>query len=118
MTDQTPGYILTETWNARPSWLALPLDERQKFFEEKIGPFIGSMVESGAEFLSCVINNNDGPERIGYQYMAIWRTPDKAFSDRLEAGAKERGFLEYFDQANFSGDAISVHVMIDDMIKL
>jgi hypothetical protein len=118
MTEETPGYILTEIWNARQSWLALSPDERQRFFEEKIGPFIGSMVESGAEILGCAINNNDGAERIDYQYMAIWRLPDKAFSDRLEAGAKERGFLEYFDQANFSGVAISAPVMNADMIKL
>ncbi len=39
------GYILTEIWKARPSWLALSLGERQQFFNEKIGPFIMSQVE-------------------------------------------------------------------------
>jgi hypothetical protein len=98
--------------------LALSSDERQRFFDEKIGPFIGSMVESGAEFLGCAINDNDGAERIDYQYMAIWRLPDKAFSDRLEAGAKERGFLDYFEQANISGVSISPAEMNADMIKI
>ena len=118
MNDNNPGYILTEIWNARDSWIALSSDERQRFFDEKIGPFIGSMLENGAEFLGCAINDNDGAERIDYQYMAVWRLPNKAFSDRLEAGAKERGFLDYFDQANISGVSISAPVMNADMIKL
>jgi hypothetical protein len=93
------GYILTEIWKARPSWIALPQAERQQFFEEEIGPFIMSLVEQGAEFLGCAINDNTGPERIDYRYMAVWKLPDKDFSDRLEAGAKEKGFLDYFKQA-------------------
>ena len=55
------GYILTEIWKARPSWLALSLEERQQFFNEKIGPFLMSLVEQGAEFLACAINDNTGP---------------------------------------------------------
>ncbi len=50
--------------------------------------------------------------------MAAWRLPDKAFSDRLEAGAKEAGFLDYFEQANFSGSLIAPDVMNADMIQL
>lgn len=112
------GYILTEIWNARPSWLALSLEERQQFFHEKIGPLIMSLIEQGAEFLGCAINDNTGPERMDYRYMAIWRLPDQAFSDKLEVAAKEAGFLDYFDQANFSGRIITPDVMNADMIQL
>lgn len=112
------GYILTEIWKARPSWLALSSEERQQFFNEKIGPFLMSLLEQGAEFLACAINDNTGTERIDYQYMAVWKLPDKAFSDRLEAGAKEVGFLDYFEQVNFSGGLITPDVMNADMIKL
>jgi len=112
------GYILTEIWKARPSWLALSLEERKQFFHEKIGPFIMSLVEQGAEFLGCAINDNTGPERIDYRYMAVWKLPDKDFSDTLEAGAKEAGFLDYFEQVNFSGEIIVPDVMNADMIQL
>jgi len=112
------GYILTEIWKARPSWIALSLEERQQFFHEKIGPFIASQVEQGAEFLGCAINDNTGPERIDYRYMAVWKLPDKDFSERLEAGAKEAGFLDYFEQVNFSGRMIAPDVMNADMIQL
>ncbi len=118
MSDETSGYILTEIWNARPSWLSLSVEERQRFFDEKVGPFLGLMVESGAEILACAINNNDGAERIDYRYMAVWRLPDKAFSDRLEAGARELGFLDYFEQANFSGVAISPPALNSDIVGL
>ena len=65
MTDES-DYILTEIWNAKPSWLALSTNERRRFFEEKIGPFIVSLVGRGAELLGCAINDNTGAERMDY----------------------------------------------------
>ena len=112
------GYILTEIWKPKPSWTALSLAERRSFFDGKINPFIGEMIAKGAELLGCAINDNDGAERMDFRYMAVWKLPDRAFSDRLEAGAKERGFLEYFDQVNFSGSLIPPPVMNQDMIRL
>ena len=50
--------------------------------------------------------------------MAVWKFPDKAASDRLEAGAKAMGFLDYFEQVNFSGTAIAPDVLNGDMIGL
>ena len=76
------------------------------------------MLEKGAEVLGCAINDNTGTERIDYRYMAVWRLPDKDFSQQLETGAKELGFLDYFDQVNFSGSIIPLPVMNDDMIAL
>lgn len=116
--DSENCYILTETWKARPSWLTLPPEDRQRFFDEKIGPFIMSVVAQEAELLACAINDNTGPERTDYGYMAVWKLPDKAFSDSLEAGAKEAGFLDYFEQVNFSGSIITPEVMNADMIQL
>ncbi len=118
MSDGNGGYILTEVWNPRPSWLALSKEARQRFFDESVHPFIGRMIEQGAEFLGCAINDNAGSERIEYRYMAVWRLPDKAFSERLEAGARDIGFLAYFDQANFSGTMIPPPMMNGDMVEL
>ncbi len=118
MAQTDEGYMLTELWNAKPSWLALSEEERRAFFEKKMHPFVASLVGQGAELLGCAINDNTGTERIGYRYMAVWKLPDKAFSDRLEAGAKELGFLDYFDQANCSGSIITGAAMDEDMIDL
>lgn len=87
MSDSGTGYILTEIWNAKPAWLELSLEERKRFFDKKVNPFIGNMLEGGAEILGCAINDNNGTEWIGYRYMAVWKLPDKAFSEKLEAGA-------------------------------
>ncbi len=111
------GYILTEIWNARPSWAALPPDERLRFFEEKVGPLLMGLIDEGAEILACAINDNTGSERIDYRYMAVWRVPDKAFGDRLEAAAKAAGFLDYFEQVNFSGNAITPDALNGDMLQ-
>ncbi len=116
MTDEA-GYILTEIWKARPSWLAISMDERRVFFDEKVHPFLGAMIEDGAEILGCAINDNAGSERIDYSYMAVWKLPDKAFSERLEAGARDLGFLHYFDQVNFSGRMIPPPSLNNHMIS-
>lgn len=112
------GYILTEVWNARPSWLDLSAEARIEFFETKIGPLLGSLVGEGAEILACAVNDNTGSERMDYQFMAVWRLPDKAFSDRLESAARDAGFLEYFEQVNFSGSSIPPDVLNARMIEL
>ena len=65
------------------------------------------MVAEGAEILGCALNDNTGSERIDYEYMAIWRVPSKEFAEKIEAGAKKLGFLDYFEQVNFSGTFIS-----------
>ncbi len=110
------GYILTEIWKARPSWLALSVQERGQFFQEKVGPLLMELIGQGAEIIACAINDNTGEERIDYRYMAVWKLPDKEFSDRLEAAAKDAGFLEWFEQVNFSGSAITPDALNGDMI--
>lgn len=107
MSNGENKYILTEIWKARPAWVALNATERESFFNDKIGPFLGQMINEGAEILACALNDNDSAERMNYDYMAVWRLPNKAFSERVEQGAAALGFLDYFEQANFSGAIIS-----------
>ncbi len=91
-SDSAPGYILTEIWNAKPAWYELSEEERTKFFTEKINPVLMSTLENGAEILGTAVNNNSGPQRMDYQFMAAWKFPDKESSDQLEKAAKEAGF--------------------------
>jgi hypothetical protein len=112
------GYVLTEIWKAKPAWLGMPADERVGYFEERIGPLLGSVLSGGAELLACAVNDNRGPEAMDYRYMAVWRFPDRASSERLESAAREAGFLDYFEQINFSGSLISPDQLNTDMIKL
>ncbi len=76
------------------------------------------MLAAGAEILGCAINDNDSSERIDYRYMAVWKIPSKSFSEQLESSTKKIGFLDYFEQANFSGQLIPPPVMNNDMITL
>ena len=111
------GYILTEIWKAKPTWEALTAEERREFFEKKIHPVLGKAIQEGAEIIGTAVNNNTGPERMDYQFMAVWRFPDKESSDRLEQAAKEAGFLKYFDQVNFSGNIIPPQVLDEHMVN-
>lgn len=115
---ENSGYILTEIWNARPSWLELTNAERKTFFDTKINPLLMGMLGKGAEILGCAVNDNTGKEKINYQFMAIWKLPNKEFSDQLEQAAKDAGFLDYFEQVNFSGNLIPPPILNENMINL
>lgn len=118
MKNQNAGYVLTEIWNANPSWFALSQEERKAFFDEKINPILMGEVEGGAEVLGCAVNDNTGSERMDYQFMAIWKFPNKESSDQLEKAAKDAGFLKYFDQVNFSGNLIPPPALNEKIIEL
>ena len=115
---ENAGYILTEIWKAKSSWLKLTAAQRMTFFDEKINPLLMGMVEQGAEILGCAVNDNTGAERMDYQFMAVWKLPNKAFSDQLEKAAKEAGFTHYFEQVNFSGNIIPPPMLNDSMVAL
>ena len=55
---------------------------------------------------------------MNYQFMAVWKLPSKDLSDQLEAAAKEAGFLDYFDQVNFSGNIIPPPVLNESMVNV
>lgn len=112
------GYILTEIWKAKPAWYELSNEERAQFFTEKINPVLMNTMKNGAEILGTAVNNNSGEQRMDYQYMAVWKFPDKESSEHLEKVAKEAGFLKYFDQVNFSGNIIPPPALNEHMVKL
>ena len=80
--------------------------------------FLGQMVGEGAEILACAINENGGPEAMDHRYMAIWKVADREFAEKIESGARSLGFLDYFEQVNFSGAIITPDVMNGDMLGL
>ena len=95
MDNDNFDYILTEIWKARSSWYDLSSEQRTAYFEEKIGPLLMGIMEKGGEVLACAINDNTGDQRMDYQFMAVWKFPNKETSDQLETAAKEAGFLDY-----------------------
>ncbi|MCM8569330.1 hypothetical protein NE848_08060 [Gramella jeungdoensis] len=112
------SYILTEIWKAKPEWYKLTTEERTEFFENKINPVLMGTLQSGAQIIGTAINNNTGGERMDYQFMAVWKFPNKESSDQLEKAAKEAGFLKYFDQVNFSGNIIPPPALNEHMIQI
>ena len=112
------SYILAEIWKAKPAWHALSQGERVEFMQQKVGPLIGGFVERGAEVLGCVMNDDDVEDRLGYDYMAVWKMPDKALCNQLIVAAREAGFNEYFEQVNYGGSISTPDVMNGHMIDL
>ena len=112
------GYILTEIWRAKPPWLETSEAERKSYLDDIVNPILMRMLEKGAELLGCAVNDNTGAERIDYQFMAVWKFPSKELSERLEKEMKEVGFLNYFEQVNFSGSIIPPPFLNDAIVQI
>jgi hypothetical protein len=59
-------HLYVELWKARPEWLALSVEERQKYFD-KVGTEIQKLTEAGVEVVGFAINDDDTPHRSNYR---------------------------------------------------
>lgn len=90
-----PLYI--EHWNARPSWLALPLADRIEYLDE-MGPAIESLNQEGATLVGMALTEDDDNDRTDEHYVAIWLMPDGTDQVRqLEDTLESAGWHKYFE---------------------
>lgn len=100
------SYYVTQMWKPRPAWLALSVEERRSYLEEKITPNLAAMRTSGTEMLACAVNDlGDTSEPT---YLAVWQVADKAAAETLLAQIESTGFFEYFEELNLGGTSIPV----------
>jgi hypothetical protein len=95
-------YLYVEMWNAKPSWLALSLPERQQFMA-KVAEAAKGLQPLGAEVLGAWINDEDVDHRLGKTYFTAFRFPDKEAVQGFEAIVRESGWYDLFEQTNASG---------------
>ena len=108
-------YLYLELWSAREAWLALSRPEREAFFDRVTGA-VTDLLESGSEALAFALNDADTDRRAGYEYLALWRMPDRATAVEFERRLNELGWYDLFDQQNMRGPEITTGVGLDHML--
>ena len=108
-------YLYLELWSARKAWLALSRPEREEFFERVTGA-VTDLLASGSEPLAFAINDADTDKRAGYEYLALWRMPDRATAVEFERRLNELGWYDLFSQENMRGPEITTEVGVDHML--
>ena len=96
-------YLYVEMWNAKPTWLALSLSERQRFMA-KVAEAAKGLGPLGAELLGACINDSDTDQRLGKTYFTAFRFPNKEAVQGFEAIVRASGWYELFEQTNASGE--------------
>jgi hypothetical protein len=108
-------YLYLELWSAREAWLVLSTQDRKTFFERVTGA-VSDLLESGSEALAFAINDADTDRRASYEYLALWRMPDRATAVEFEKRLDELGWYDLFDQHNMRGEEITAEVGLGHML--
>ena len=108
-------YLYLELWSARDAWLKLTTDERKAYFE-KVSSTVAGLLESGSEALAFALNDDDTDRRANYEYLALWRMPDRATAVEFENRLNELGWYDLFDQQNMRGEEITAEAGLGHML--
>lgn len=109
-------YMYLELWSARDEWLKLSEQERKDYFE-RVSGVIADLSESGSETLAFALSDTDTDRRAGYEYLALWKMPDRATAVEFERRLNELGWYDLFDQENMRGAEISAEACLDHMVR-
>lgn len=104
-------YLYVELWKCRPAWLELPPEDRKTWMHKLLGG-LQQQLDSGVEVIGFVANDNDTPHSSGYDFLAVWRMPNKETAVRFENFVQESGLHEYYEQVNTRGQMMEM----DDVV--
>ena len=110
-------YIYVELWKFRQSWLDLSKEQREAWMNELIAG-IGGLLEAGVESLAFAFNDSDTPHSSGYDYVAVWRMPNKELVEQFEKAVEDSGLHNYYEQVNTRGKEIGLDVLTNEHISL
>jgi hypothetical protein len=115
--DGEEPFLYTEMWQAKQSWLDLPIEDRVDFMNN-VGQSIGRLTELGVHNVGFAIIDPETPHGTGDRYTAVWTMPCKAVMAEFERTVEADGFYDYFEQINARGLLVPPPVAIEDMINL
>ncbi len=109
-------YLYLELWSAREGWLSKTAEERRAFFESVEG-VIAEMADKGAEMIAIARADDDTDRRADYEYMALWRMPDRETALEFERIIAGLGWYELFHQHNMRGEQVPAEECLAHMIN-
>lgn len=110
-------YLYVELWKAKPTWMALPQQQRGEYMAQ-LGPAIAGVLGAGVELVGWAVANDDTPYPADFRYIAVWKMPNEGHVRQFEKTVEGAGWYNYFEQVNARGELTPPDPVIGDMINL
>ena len=110
-------YIYAELWRFRPAWLELSNEERKSWMDELLVG-LAKQMESGVEVVGFIANDDDTPHSSRFDFLAVWKMPDKATAVRFENFVEESGLHDYYEQVNTRGGVLGMEEVVSALLDV
>ncbi len=110
-------YLYVELWNPKPTWLALPQQQRGEYMAQ-LRPAIAGILGAGVELVGWAVANDHTPYAADYSYIAVWKMPSEELVHQFEKTVEGAGWYNFFEQVNARGELTSPDPVIGNMIQL
>jgi hypothetical protein len=109
-------YIYVELWKFRPAWLELAQDDRKSWMDKLLAG-LQQQLESGVEVVGFVSNDSDTPHSSGYDFLAVWKMPNREAARKFEQFVESSGLHEYYKQVNTRGQTMDMEAVVAALLN-
>lgn len=109
-------YFYVELWKFRPAWLELTPEERAAWMDTLLGG-LQQQLESGVEVVAFAANDRDTPHSSGYDFLAVWKMPNKESAVRFENFVEASGLHRYYEQVNTRGSMMEMEDVVAALLN-
>ena len=74
-------------------------------------------LESGVEVVGFVANDGDTPHSSGYDFLAVWKMPNKKAARKFEDFVEGSGLHEYYEQVNTRGEMLDMEEVVAALVN-
>ena len=74
-------------------------------------------LESGVEVVGLVSNDGDTPHSSGYDFLAVWKMPNKETARKFEDFVEASGLHEYYEQVNTRGQILDMGEVVAALLN-
>ena len=72
---------------------------------------------SGVEVVGFVANDGDTPHTSGYDFLAVWKMPDKEAAREFEDFVEASGLHQHFEQVNTRGRVMEMEAVVSALLN-
>ncbi|HLR25510.1 MAG TPA: DUF6616 family protein [Fodinibius sp.] len=109
-------YFYVEFWRFRPAWIGLTPDERKSWMDKLLAG-LGQQIQSGVELIGFALNDEDTTHSSGYDFLAVWKMPNKEIAMKFEDFVEASGLHEYYEQVNTRGQSLEMEEMVTALLN-
>lgn len=109
--------LFIELCNAKPEWLQLSTKERENYLDS-VGEVMKQLERNGTQIISWGVNSPDVPNRLDYDYFAVFLFPTAKAAQDYETLFSKFGWYNYFSQVNVLGESEKFEEVLNQLINL